>query len=67
MDTRRRRITSGLTTIALLVVSITVTATLAVALLIDTVTAPALSASASPDCMAIVQPVHTIEFVELHC
>jgi hypothetical protein len=59
-----RRLSSGVRAIALLVVSITMSAAIVAAILIDTLTAPALSASAPLDCATTVHPVHTLEFIE---
>jgi hypothetical protein len=68
MEIRRRRVASGVRAIALLVVSITITAAIAVALLIDTLAAPALSASAPRGCLRAVQPVVVaLEFVDGRC
>ena len=68
MGIRPRRLASGIRALALLVVSITITATIAAAMLIDTLTAPALSASAPQDCGWEVHPiVATLEFVETRC
>lgn len=68
MDIRHRRVASGIRAIVLLVVSLTITATVLVAVLVDTLTAPALSASAPPDCMTTVHPVaRTIEFINGRC
>ncbi|RDH79873.1 hypothetical protein DVS77_02290 [Mycolicibacterium moriokaense] len=67
MDIRRRRITSGVKAIALLVVSITITTAVMVAMLVDTLTAPRL-ASAPQDCALAVHPVvNTLDFVEGRC
>ena len=46
MTIRRRPVASGIRAIALLAVSITITATIATAMLIDTLTAPALTIAA---------------------
>ena len=60
-----RRVSSGIRAIALLAVSITITAAIVAAILIDTLTAPALSASAPLDCATTVHPVvATLEFIE---
>ena len=68
MEIRPRRVTSGIRAIALLVVSITITAAIAAAMLIDTLTAPTLSASAPQDCAMQVHPVvANLEFVEARC
>ncbi len=68
MDISHRRVASGIRAIALLVVSITITAAILVAMLVDTLTAAAVSASAPPDCMTTVHPVaYTIEFVDGRC
>jgi hypothetical protein len=64
----RRRVTSSLRALALLIVSIIITAMIAAAMLIDTLTATAHSASAPLDCMTAVRPVlHTMEFVGARC
>ena len=64
----RKRVGSGISAIALLVVSITITAAIAAAMLIDTPTVPSVSASASVDCRTKVHPmIETLEFVETHC
>ena len=68
MDIRHRRVASGVRAIALLVVSITITAAILVAVLVDTLAAPTLSASTPPDCRTPVHPVaRTIEFVDGRC
>ncbi len=68
MEIRPRRVASGIRAIALLVVSITITAAIAAAVLIDTLTAPSLSASAPQDCAMHVHPVVAdLEFVEARC
>lgn len=68
MEIRHRRVASGIRAIALLVVSVTMTAAIAVAMLIDTLAAPALSASAPRDCLRAVQPVVvTLELVDERC
>ena len=68
MEIRHRRVASGIRAIALLVVPITITAAIAAAMLIDTLTAPALSASAPRDCLRAVQPVVvTLELVDERC
>lgn len=67
MHSHRRRIASGSQAIGLLVVSITITATILMALLVDTLTSPRLFAAASTDCLTVVYPVeHTIAFVTEH-
>ncbi len=68
MEIRPGRVASGIRAIALLVLSITITAAIAAAMLIDTLTAPSLSASAPRDCGWEVHPVvATLEFVEARC
>ena len=62
-----RRIASGLQAIGLLVVSITVSTTILVALMVDTLTPSRPSAAASTDCLTVVYPMeHTITFVTEH-
>ena len=61
----RERVTSGIRAIALLIVSITVTATVLVALFIDTLAAASLSASPPLHCAKSIHPVvQTLEFIE---
>jgi hypothetical protein len=60
----RKRAGSGIRTIALLVVSITITGAILAAMLIDTVAPASLSASTPLPCTKTVQPVlNTLEFV----
>jgi hypothetical protein len=67
MNIRYRRVASGFNAVGLLVVSITITATILVSVLIDTLTPSRLSAAASTDCLTVVYPVeHTIAFVTAH-
>jgi hypothetical protein len=64
----RNRVGSGIRGIALLVVSITITAAIAAAMLIDTPPVPSVSASAPTNCRTKVHPmIETLEFVEAHC
>ncbi len=68
MEIRHGRVASGIRAIAILVVSITITAVITAAMLIDTLTAPALSSSAPRDCPRAVQPVvSTLELVDRRC
>jgi hypothetical protein len=61
----RRRISSGIRTIALLVVSITITATILAAMLIDTLATTSLSAAYPLRCSKLVHPeVLSLVFVE---
>jgi hypothetical protein len=67
MHSHRRRVASGSQAIGLLVVSITITATILMALLLDTLTPPRLTAAPTTDCTTAVYPVeHTIAFVTEH-
>ena len=68
MEIRRRRVASGIRAIALLAVSITITAAFAAAILIDTLTVPALTAAGSQGCARAVYPVlDSLKFVEGRC
>jgi hypothetical protein len=68
MEIRRRRVASGIRAIALLAVSITITAAIAAAMLIDTLTVPALTAAGSQGCPRAVYPVlDSLKFVEGRC
>jgi hypothetical protein len=68
MEIRHRRVASGIRAIAILVVSITITAAIAAAMLIDTLTAPALMAAGSQGCPKAVHPVlDSLQFVEKRC
>lgn len=68
MGIRPRRLAAGIRAIALLVVTITITAAIGAAMLIDTLTAPTLSAWAPQDCGWEVHPaVAALEFVETRC
>ena len=68
MEIRRRRVASGIRAIALLVVSITITAAFAAAFLIDTLTVPALTAAGTQGCPRAVHPVlDSLDFVEGRC
>jgi len=61
----RRRLGSGIRTIALLVISITITATILAAVLIDTLAITSVSASHPLHCSETVHPeLQTLEFVE---
>jgi hypothetical protein len=53
----RRPLGSGIEAIALLIVSVTITAAIAAAMLVDTLIAPGLSASVALDCRATIHPV----------
>lgn len=60
-----RRVSSGIATIALLVVSITITATILAAMLIDTLAITSLSASQPLHCSETIHPeLQILEFVE---
>jgi hypothetical protein len=60
-----RRIGSGIRAIALLVVSITITAAILTAVLIDTLATTSLSASTPLHCPKTVHPeLQTLEFIE---
>ncbi len=62
----RRRVSSGIAAIALLVVSITITATILAAMLIDTLAITSLSAAHPLHCSKTVHPeVLTLGFVEV--
>jgi hypothetical protein len=64
----RRPLSSGIEAIALLIVSVTITAAIAAAMLVDTLIAPGLSASVALDCRATIHPVvHTMEFADARC
>ena len=68
MEIRRRRVASGIRAIALLAMSITITAAFAAAMLIDTLTVPALTAAGSQGCPRAVYPVlNSLNFVEGRC
>jgi hypothetical protein len=68
MEIRRGRVASGIRAIVLLIVWITISATVALAMLIDTLTVPTPAVSAPLDCAAPVHPVvHTIKSVESRC
>ncbi len=64
----RARLASSLRAIAVLAVSIVITAAVVVAMLIATLTAPALAASSGADCTRAIHPVlYTINFVDPGC
>ena len=61
----RERVTTSLRAVALLVVSITITAAILVAMLIDTLAITSLSASNPLHCADEVHPeLQTLEFIE---
>ena len=64
----RERLASNLRAIALLAVSIVITGAVVVAMLIDTLSAPALVASSGGKCTVAIHPVlDTMEFVDPLC
>lgn len=68
MEIRHRRVTSSVRAIALLVLSIMITAAVAAVMLIDALTAPALTAAAPHGCLRAVSPMlEPLQFVERRC